>query len=186
MKTHELFPTTIATFDLSQHPLLDITIRHINNLPTDCHSLLTNNGQSNYGYDSNFLYNPVLKGLKETLDDCVDQYCSVNGHLSIQMSNSWFNILKEEQRVEPHRHEKSVVSGALYVEVESESCDLHFVNPTSLYKMNELYSHPTPYNTKFEKINCTKGKLILFPSWLEHYTNTNKSTKRTVISFNYG
>jgi hypothetical protein len=26
--------------------------------------------------------------------------------------------------------------------------------------------------------------LILFPSWLEHYTNENNNDKRTVISFN--
>ena len=61
METHELFPTTIATFDLSQHNLLDHTVTYINNLPTGCHGLLTNNGQSNYAYDSNFLYHPTLK-----------------------------------------------------------------------------------------------------------------------------
>ena len=50
--------------------------------------------------------------------------------------------------------------------------------------MLERAQYPNPFNVTEQYVTCTEDTLVLFPSWLEHYTNENDNDSRTVISFN--
>ena len=50
--------------------------------------------------------------------------------------------------------------------------------------MCELYSTVTEFNAAKTILPVQEGYLFLFPSWLEHGTNTNTTNERYVISFN--
>ena len=178
-----LFPTLMFEYNISGHPCEKRLKDIVNNAQTHDHGLMPAGGVSNFG--GNILSNPLLSELKETFDVAVEKYTLQAGLRPVQLYNSWFNIMGKGNFTTHHRHEKSVVSGAYYIESEPGSVGLTFVNPTSIYKMNELYDNITDYTTNKHTVQANPGTLILFPSWLEHYTEANTTDRRVVISFNY-
>jgi len=43
----------------------------------------------------------------------------------------------------------------------------------------------TDYDVEFINISAETAKLVLFPSWLEHYVGYNNSDMRVTLSFNF-
>ncbi|MDC3023394.1 TIGR02466 family protein [Pelagibacteraceae bacterium] len=85
-----------------------------------------------------------------------------------------------------HQHGNSTISGAYYVRAPINSGDIVFYDP----RPAPVYSHPNVVNpnllnAQVNGINPREGALILFPSYLDHSVNENKSNQeRIVISFN--
>ena len=160
----------IHHYDMSKHN--DFCLDVIRESQVGNYSLIK--GDSSYETDKQFLFNPKLKDL------LVDVQLSINDYLKTltlpptMLSSSWFNILYKGGSVEKHQHadswdnkESSVVSGAYYPYVEENSCPLIFENEDENYE-----SIPT------------SGMMVMFPSWLSHYTKPNQSSKRITVSFN--
>ena len=157
----------IHHYDMSKHN--DFCLDVIRESQVGNYSLIK--GDSSYETDKQFLFNPKLKDL------LVDVQLSINDYLKTltlpptMLSSSWFNILYKGGSVEKHQHadswdnkESSVVSGAYYPYVEENSCPLLFGDGSIKESFN--------------------GLLIIFPSWLEHWTTPNQSDKRITVSFN--
>ena len=94
------------------------------------------------------------------------------------------NIQHKDSILKEHCHPQSLVSGALYINVD-ENQKIYFHNPNPY-----VYSSPkekiTPYNMEHQFIKVNKGDLLLFPSWLRHGKDDHVNTMddRIVISFN--
>ena len=86
--------------------------------------------------------------------------------------------------VKSHRHEVSVLSGAFYPIADKGSTPLVFKSPLHPYKMSEPTDGAGSTQFAVENYNVTAetGKLILFPSWLEHFTmpTTFEGTRMTI------
>lgn len=145
--------------------------------------LVLQGGASSYQIDRRsdyFLFDTRLDNLLRQIYSKLNEYlCSV-GLAPCKINGSWFNKMEEGGKVDAHHHHGSVVSGALYVDAPNESSPLVFTNPSMLNRMMEVY---TNYPFDFYHEPVAEGKLILFPSWIEHQTYAQKS-QRTVISFN--
>jgi hypothetical protein len=63
---------------------------------------------------------------------------------------------------------------------------LVFVSPLDGYRMMDStrFATPTIYGENAHRVSSTTGKLVLFPSWLQHYVPTNGSALRMTLSFN--
>ncbi len=85
-----------------------------------------------------------------------------------------------------HQHGNSSISGAYYVRAPKNSGDIVFYDP----RPAPVYSHPNVTNPNFlnaqvNAVNPKEGALVLFPSFLDHSVNENRSNnERIVISFN--
>ena len=85
-----------------------------------------------------------------------------------------------------HHHGNSAISAAYYVRAPIDSGDIVFYDP----RPAPVYYHPSSkkpnlLNAMINSISPTEGGLVLFPSYLEHSVNANKSNEeRIVISFN--
>ena len=85
-----------------------------------------------------------------------------------------------------HQHGNSTISGAYYVRAPMNSGDIVFYDP----RPAPVYSHPNVVNpnllnAQVNGITPKEGALVLFPSYLDHSVNENKSDEeRIVISFN--
>ena len=85
-----------------------------------------------------------------------------------------------------HQHGNSSISGAYYVKAPINCGDIVFYDP----RPAPVYSHPNvtepnSLNAQINGISPKEGALVLFPSYLEHSVNENKSnSERIVISFN--
>ena len=78
----------------------------------------------------------------------------------------WANVMREGEQIKRHRHEtksSSYLSGHLCVET----------NKTNTYYVN-------PFNDTVFISENKPGKITLFPSWIEHYTDTASSLRITL------
>lgn len=180
----DLFPTPVSVYDLEYYdfkPLIKI-IEETER--TQFH--LVSGGESTFSPVADLLGHPNLVDLRSELMKCVNDYCHRLGTHPVDIVESWFNITPPGGRLELHRHEGSAISGALYPCLNGQDvAPLLFKSPLLPYKMNELYrpgaesQHAFGFNTVWP----SQGLLILFPSWLEHKTDTEIGN-RTVVSFN--
>ena len=183
MNVSHLFPTMVATFDFSNDPDLPVLSDIIKKYPTQPHMLL-NGGVSSYYTETKILDDDRLSGLRNRIQDSVNQYINYIGVAEVDIGVSWFNVLTKGHRVRPHRHEVSVVSGAFYVEADEGSIGLTFNSPLAPLRMYEFVHNVNELNSNHWSIPCRKGLLCLFPSWLEHSTETNDTDNRITVSFN--
>jgi len=178
-----LFPSTVMLIDMAGHPCKEKTLEIIDESVTNDHHLLSN-GKSNFDTQRGFLFHPELKELCNDIQHHIHKFSTLLGTFPIHLANSWFNIMSPNGVVHPHRHEGSVVSGAYYIRAPEGSSSLHFSSPLKPLRMNEITQHVNPLNLAEKSMPIKEDLMILFPSWLEHFTNENDNTKRTVISFN--
>jgi uncharacterized protein (TIGR02466 family) len=105
------------------------------------------------------------------------------------ISNIWININDTGSFNRPHVHPSSIFSGVIYIDCDPHtSGDLVFVNPITAHPYHWLDIAEDP-NSLIASGTCfykpQKGKLIIFPSWLQHYVEPNKNLEpRVSISFN--
>jgi hypothetical protein len=179
-----IFPTLTSCFDLSDHPSLPAVNDIIKNYDQSLHQHgLLNNGLSSIG-NSDFLADNRLIDLKNSLQEAVNIYTEYAGLESCSIEHSWFNVLSEGHEVKAHRHEGSVVSGAFYPFVDDGSVALNFESPLKPVKMNDIVDKQTPFSSYTTQYEIRSGLLIIFPSWLIHYTEKNNTANRVTISFN--
>jgi uncharacterized protein (TIGR02466 family) len=129
---------------------------------------------------------PELKSLYAIFQECVNLYCQELGLTPNRIESSWVNILYKGGAVDIHRHHNSIVSGAFYPHVNSNSSSLVFVSPLDGYRMmdSSRFVRNTEYAGNIHVVPTETGKLVLFPSWLQHYVPPNNSDLRITLSFN--
>lgn len=178
----DLFPTPVSLYDLSA---VDITsLLEIIEQSEKKEFCLVQEGVSTFGSDMNLLDHPDLVELKSSILWALKDYRDRLGIFNIQISDSWFNFTKPGGRLELHRHEGSIVSGSFYP-IDNKVSPLLFKSPILPHKMNELYkpNANTQHAFGINTIVPSQGMLVLFPSWLEHKTDTEIG-ERLVVSFN--
>ena len=103
-----------------------------------------------------------------------------------KINNMWAIINTGGSANLRHQHGNSTISGAYYVRAPKDSGDIVFYDP----RPAPVYSHPNAVspnllNAQVNSVNPREGILVLFPSYLDHSVNENKSKEeRIVISFN--
>ena len=104
----------------------------------------------------------------------------------VKINNMWAIINTGGAANLRHQHGNSSISGAYYVKAPVNCGDIVFYDP----RPAPVYSHPNIsgpnfLNAQVNGITPKEGALVLFPSFLDHSVNENKSNdERIVISFN--
>jgi uncharacterized protein (TIGR02466 family) len=186
VEVYNVFPTLIMVFDLSQHPANQRLKDLIEKTPTGTHALV-GKGTSTYkeSTSNSFLKNPTISDFTISIQQCINQFTAQAGLQPCSIKNSWFNKMGKGGQTIIHRHEFRTISGAYYPIWDNDCCNLRFRSPIAQCKMSEMSdSQQTIYNSNEQEVQGGVGKLILFPSHLEHYTPKNNSDERWVVSFN--
>ena len=148
--------------------------------------------KSNYGgwHSSDIDFNnsviqPLLIRIKNRTQEILELTKMTHRY---KISNMWININGQGHYNQAHRHTFSFLSGIFYVKTKNNCGNLVFKNPNALH---ENYIRPSDvveyngFNSESWRITPTENNLIIFPSWLEHFTNPNESGEdRISISFN--
>ena len=132
----------------------------------------------------NLLHINEFEDMRKTIEGRVDEYCNDAGLEPVEIGKSWINHQVQEGYVASHRHELSIVSGAYYPIVENGSASIVFESPIRTPRMSEIHNKATNFTADKMEFEPKSGMLILFPSWLYHYSLPNKTDKRITISFN--
>jgi uncharacterized protein (TIGR02466 family) len=104
---------------------------------------------------------------------------------TFEITNMWSNILKKGEFHSPHTHSNNILSGVYYIQSDKTS-DIHFYDPRPQADvLSPKKSELNFDNASIWKIDSFKNRIILFPSWLQHYVPTNDTNNlRISISFN--
>lgn len=183
----DVFPTAVGIYDLTDVDLVKIK-SDIANINTRDHSLVKDGVSSwntNFPNSTYLLREKEFFSLSNKFKECLDNYCMTVGLPELFITNSWHNIMPTNGKTLRHRHENSTVSGAFYVYADAGTCPFLVHSPLRPYKMTQVNNYETAYNSEIAAIDSCSGRLVLFPSWLEHETAENSSVnERIVISFN--
>jgi uncharacterized protein (TIGR02466 family) len=191
----EIFPTLVTRYSnfLNPDELFLISEYCLNQSKRSNHISLVGDSYSNHLSSESILIEisnsiPRCKDLLDKINNTVDSYTSDTGIPSTLVSNSWFNIQNQGSVLKQHIHPLSILSGALYINVDKNASRIYFENPNPFvayfnqtdstnikkYTYEHVYYEPTP------------GDLFIFPSWLKHGSLYEKNyfENRIVISFN--
>lgn len=118
----------------------------------------------------------VLKELSKA-EDIPDEYAPV-------VHRAWSNVERKGDFVRNHVHPWSVWSGVYYAQVDERSGDLFFEDPRPAHKAL-AWPHAKGENRGLVQFRPRPGMLVVFPSWLEHYTDPSRSeNERVCVAFN--
>jgi uncharacterized protein (TIGR02466 family) len=188
MNIKPLFSIPLGETDIGR----DFTKEEMSLFLNELGSLADNVGNAN-SVNKRILENPLLSDLKEKIILELDNYVQeinpprADKNITFYITQSWLNINRTGEWHHPHIHTNSVISGVLYINVKDGVDTTTFTRKPGLLFSNLVYfpEKETEYNRFYEKIPVTKGKLIFFPSNVEHYVDFNKDThNRISLSFN--
>ena len=101
-------------------------------------------------------------------------------------TSMWAIINKKGNFNIEHTHPNNYLSAAYYVKAPEKAGRFVIENPLSVARHSyPAHATKTEYNIKAAALDIEEGDLLLFPAYLPHKVNENKSDKdRIVISFN--
>jgi uncharacterized protein (TIGR02466 family) len=108
------------------------------------------------------------------------------GTASFEITGLWLNVAAPGGAVRMHNHPNNFVSGVYYVQVQQGADTINFHDPrpqTAVIRppVTEL----TAYNTDQVVLTVEEGTLLIFPAWLMHSVDPNRSDRlRISASFN--
>jgi uncharacterized protein (TIGR02466 family) len=122
--------------------------------------------------------------LNQEIATCAKQV----GLPQLEIQNIWLNINPPGAYNELHHHLGSVLSGVYYVEAKPEQGNIQFERTDGAeYHIPEKIEQETYYTCTRATYAAKTGALYIFPSWLKHSVQGNRSNAdRISISFNYG
>jgi len=170
-------------------PIKIVVLDHLpeNNIIDIVHSIdqekLENNLLIKNGYRSktnSFLDRKLW--LREIFQKEINEYTDDYGVIPSKISYSWCNKYTKNGIITPHKHEMSIVSGVYYPLVQGKNSFLRIKNPCNPFKVNEISYRSTKFNMQEFEIPIEENMLILFPSWVDHYSE-NQAEIKYVISF---
>ena len=187
----ELFTIPIKTIDLNH-----LDLKSIENF---CFNYKKQNEsisikKSNLGgYHSDILKLQNEKVLHPLADEIIKNAKIFSKELDIEETNfikeMWFIINDYGQSNELHNHPNCQLSGVFYpLSNYDDMGELKFENgyhDVMSYDWNEIQKKYTTYNSATYLVPPKPGHLVLFPSFLKHSVNTNKTNKKRLsMSFN--
>ena len=188
-KTNLIFPTPIHQFDVNgfseiKDELIDYAYDYKKKDPKGV-SLSNRGGWQSKGFDI-INEDDVLQLF---LINCLSNFPPIKKSVELR-GYAWININKPGDYNIKHVHPTNNLSGVLWIKCLENSGDIVFDSPNNF----ESFLENKSYDDDFKKSNfiddsyhCypTEGRMIVFPSHLQHHVQENKSNEdRISVSFN--
>ena len=146
---------------------------------------------SNYGgwQSPDFIVNNENDVLQSFLSKCLGKFPTIKESVRLYVT-AWININPPEAFNMKHNHPTSDLSGVLWIKSQKDCGNIIFDSPRSFATHQEIECYNEDFkenNNYFHSFsfNPVAGRLIVFPSHLEHHVDFNKSQEdRISVSFN--
>ena len=110
--------------------------------------------------------------------DSLGYYSDVNP----KIYQSWITHYHHGGVINKHNHGRAQLAGVLYLNASPEHGNIVFENPLELLLRTQPYREEIVYGADFgQELNVNTGDLILFPSYLKHYTLPNSTNEDRII-----
>ena len=130
--------------------------------------------------------------LKKYIEHCASRYVSESRWSFIKpdtdyeavVDESWINIDGKGCYQAAHTHPRSIISGTYYHQCDGDEGNLVLYNPIPYIQYGQFPENIYTCGGELP-VQIQKGKLVMFPSWLQHRTDCNKTDKERIsIAFN--
>ena len=127
-----------------------------------------------------------LISIQPYIVDVFKSYGWVYDHKKVYFTGMWAIINKKGNSNNEHIHPNSNLSAAYYVKAPKDCGQFTIENPHSISRHSyPALENKSEFNVKVVKLEIEEGDLLLFPAYLPHGVQENKSDEdRIVISFN--
>lgn len=129
---------------------------------------------------------PCMSGLVQFFHASVRSFIEAQGQdvPEIAITQCWLNVNRPGERHHRHHHPNSFISGVYYLDSSPDAGGIVFHRP-GLLELEPAKLRGTPFTFDIWKEPPETGRLLLFPSRLEHSVEPNQSGRdRLSISFN--
>ena len=183
----QLFPTFVWKADLKPEefgPLNSAILAGLTALGAPLGGLRRgDNWQSDHGLHEQAAFQPLMPWISAAA-------ASALGHLRIanplMITSCWANVNGAGTGHRLHSHRNNYLSGAYYVQVQDGADTINFFDPkpqAGVIRPNT--EQTTAENAEVAMVRVTTGSLLLFPAWLQHAVDPNRSSlMRISMSFN--
>ena len=162
MQLHNLFPIPVAFFETDL--ITDEVLEFVNQLEQ-------RQNQGNTTSTDNFiLNNPEFETIKNFIKLSLQEYLAATinpkENIKLNITQSWINYSEPGQYHHKHSHPNSLISGVLYLSSSNEDKIYFYRGGYQQLKIPPLDWNM--YNSESWWFEANSGKLVLFPSSLEH------------------
>lgn len=180
MQVLSLFPVPVALFNIGRE-FTKKELSFVNEAETR-----PNMGNTT-SIDNYILQNKELKKIGEFIQSCLNTYFKAiyqpkEEEVSIEITQSWLNYTKQGQFHHKHAHPNSLISGVFYL--SSDEADKIFFHRGGYSRIKIDPKDWNLFNSESWWLEATTGKLIVFPSELEHMVE-QVQTDHTRISLSF-
>jgi len=180
MKHDKLFSTHIFLIDnvIPEKNILDIRKHIISTYNSD-----TKNWQSIADLHKMIIYDTLTDKILEYSKNVFDKL--ELKYDSFKITDMWSNVLKPGETHRPHTHSNNMLSGVYYVDAV-ETSGIIFTDPRPQAGVIQPdVNKQILDNASIVKYDSATNRMILFPSWLQHYVPVNETNKNRIsIAFN--
>ena len=183
----QLFPTFVWKADLKPQdcePLNRDIVAALAGLGAPLEGLRPGeNWQSDHGLHERAAFRPLLEWVEAAAANALS-YLRVARPLMI--TGCWANVNAPGTGHRLHSHRNNYLSGAYYVQVQEGADSINFFDPKpQAGVIRPAATQPTAENTEVAMVRVKTGSLLLFPAWLQHAVDVNRSNRaRISLSFN--
>ncbi len=158
-----LFPIPIGMFNLDR-PLTDEELLFARGQET------RSNAGNLSSKSSYVLRDSAMTPLRSWIEDCVMEYfrATTNPYndIHLRITQSWFNYSEKGQWHHKHAHQNSLVSGVFYLNTNPD--DKIYFHRSGWQQLKFVPKEWNVYNADSWWFEAVTGRLVLFPSSLEH------------------
>jgi uncharacterized protein (TIGR02466 family) len=183
----QLFPTFVWKGDLARQefdPLNRDIVAALAGLGAPLEGLRPGeNWQSDHGLHERVAFRPLLEWVEAAAASALS-YLRIPRPLTI--TGCWANVNAPGTGHRLHSHRNNYLSGAYYVQVQEGADSINFFDPKpQAGVIRPTATEPTAENTEVAMVRVKTGSLLLFPAWLQHAVDVNRSNRaRISLSFN--
>lgn len=157
----------------------------------ECQKFYTKNYGNTTSSNNYVLDEDPMNDIKNFIMFCVREYMNniiaPAFDVDIRITQSWFNYTNPGEFHHKHSHPNSFISGVFYFQSDPLKDKIVFYNPhqTYMYNLNVPSNNLNELNSQSIWLNNKPGKIIIFPSKLEHSVSVTESNNtRISLSFN--
>ena len=102
--------------------------------------------------------------------------------LPLEFINSWTNVTNNNGSVVEHDHAPAHMAFAFYLQKPKDSgnIELRNINHSSWAYMPRSHEHLSRQDY-FQEVQCNSGDLVIFPAWLAHRVQPNKTNENRIV-----
>src|SRR5262245_17008182 len=140
--------------------------------------------QSDHGLHELRQFSELVECINEAAESVL-AYLKI-GHEGLKVTGCWANLNAPGARHPAHSHPNNYLSGVYYLRVQPGADTINFLDPRP---QTGIIRPPvtalTAENTEQVVVNIAPGTLLMFPAWLQHAVDPNRSDRlRASIGFN--